>query len=67
MRFYVFLLQKQNKTKKVIFSVCILPFPKTLKTPSPKHSKFLFSEVSLLCSSKASVENPACPVAWAGP
>lgn len=47
---------KQNKT--AIFSVCILPFPQdSKKNPSPKHSKFFFQRF-LLCSSKASVENP---------
>lgn len=43
-----FCFKNKTKQKKAIFSVCILPFPKTLKTPSPKHSKFLFSEVSPL-------------------
>lgn len=54
---------KQNKT--AIFSVCILPFPQdSKKKPFPKHSKF-FSQRFLLCSSKASVENPGLSL-WPG-
>lgn len=48
---------KQNKTKWPYFLCVSFRSSKTLKNPSPKHSKFFFQRF-LLCSSKASVENP---------
>lgn len=53
----MFFASKTKQNKKAIFSVCILPFPKTLKTLPQNILNFFFQRF-LLCSSKASVENP---------
>lgn len=54
----MFFASKTKQNKKAIFSVCILPFPKTLKTLPQNILNFFFFQRFLLCSSKASVENP---------
>lgn len=54
----MFFASKTKQNKKAIFSVCILPFPKTLKTLPQNILNVFFFQRFLLCSSKASVENP---------
>lgn len=57
MRFYVFCFK--NKTKQKGHILCVYPSVyQDSKNPSPKHSKCFFFQRFLLCSSKASVENP---------
>lgn len=60
----MFFASKTKQNKKAIFSVCILPFPKTLKTLPQNILNFFFSEVSPLLFQGLGGESR--PVLWPG-